>query len=126
MNDSTSLARLARQFRQDVRAAATVRPEQGQAGSIGLEREGGPTVSYRVEGSRLLREEKDGESTRRREAYSMGSLGPVRFEVEGGLVRAVISRDPAGERLAPSRAAVAVEARLGKDRTLAGLSEARE
>jgi hypothetical protein len=126
LNDSTSLARLARQFRQDVRASSKVRLEPDRPDSIGLVREGGPAVSYRVEEGRLLREEKDAETTRRREAFLVGHPGPVRFEVEGGLVRVVIPRDKGGERLSPGRSAVAVEARLGKDRTLASLSEAGE
>lgn len=122
VNDSTTLARLARQFRRDVRSSHAAK--RGDSGSIEFNRSDGPPVSYRVDGPHLVREERDGKNIVRREAYAVSRLGPLQFEVNGKLVRLVVARRPSNP-LAPARAAVSVEARLDKDRTPAQPEEAR-
>ena len=121
LNDTNTLARLARQFRQDVRASRAAKP--GDAGSLALTRPDGPDVSYRVQGARLVREERAGEKVVRREAYAVARIGPLRFETEGAFVRLIAARRPTNP-LAPPRTAVGVEARLDKDRTQRDPAEA--
>ncbi len=123
VHDTATLAGLSRRFRQDVRAARDAKP--GEPGSLELTRPGGHPVSYRTRGARLVREERDGAAVVRREAYAVARLGPVRFETDGGLVRLIAERRPADPR-APARAAVRVEAKLDKDRTLTEPEEARK
>jgi hypothetical protein len=110
--DASALARLARQFRQDVRAADAAKPG---AETLELTGPGGASVVYRAEGRRLLREARRGGEVRAREAYPADRLGPVAFGADGARVWAVLRRK-AGEAPALARPAVRVEARLGKDR----------
>jgi hypothetical protein len=118
--DATALARLARQFRQDVRAADAAKPG---AGTLELTGQGAASVVYRVEGRRLLREARRGGEVRAREAYAADRLGPVAFGADGARVWAVLGRRP-GEPRALARPPVRVEARLGKDRGLGQLAGA--
>ena len=119
MRDSNSVARLARQFRGDVRAAAAakvVEPEADRPGRLELTTEGRPTVTYRVESGSLLRTESDGAKVYRREAYLVEHLDPPRFEsVAGGRLVLTLPRraDAAGPTLRPG---YRVEALLAKDR----------
>lgn len=119
LNDTATVARLARRFRQDARAATAAKPSPKE-GSPGLEftKGDGPAIAYRVEGKRLFREEVSGKTVKSREGYAVDRLGPVGFVVEGGRVRLVLSRKPSGPHV-PARPAVRVEATLGKDLALA-------
>jgi hypothetical protein len=116
LSDATTLARLARQFRQDVRASREAKP--GGPGSLELTRPDGPSVSYRIEAGRLLREEREKGAVRRRESYGVTRLGPVAFDADGSIVRLMLEKRPAGP-VALARPAVMVEAALDKDRATA-------
>jgi hypothetical protein len=122
INSSATLARLARQFRRDVRSSQSAKP--GDPGSLELTRPDGPSVTYQETGGRLIREEHDGKKLARREAYAVSRLGPLRFELDGKLVRLVADRHPSVPS-APAGTAVRVEARLDKDRDPAEPEEAR-
>jgi len=121
VDDTTTLARLARRFRQDVRAAAKAAPDTPT--QLVLTGGGGGTVSYHLDGSRLLREVRNGETLRGREGYHVGRLGPVSFDAADGLVRLRLARSH-GAGLA--RPPVGVEAVLGKDRLLSNATEGRK
>lgn len=125
VNDATTLARLARQFRQDVRAAGGAKRLDDKPDRTGLEltRADGESVVYRVEGKRLVREDRRGDRVGARESYATERLGPVAFGVEEPRVWATLSRRP-GEGRALPKPEVRVEARLGKDRELAEPAEA--
>ena len=126
LNDASTVARLARQFREDVRTAgkADRTPEANQAPRLTLTTSGAPTVIYQVENDRLLRLETLGDKVVRRESYSMARLGPVAFESDGGFVRLVLLRKP-DEPGTAIRPRTRIDARLGKHRTLSRASEAR-
>jgi hypothetical protein len=113
--DATTLSRLARQFRKDVRAAAAVKRSGG--GSSGLELSGpdGAAIVYRVEGGRVLREDRRGVTVRARESFAAERLGPVSFGDDSGMVWAAFARRAAASP-GPARPEVRVEATLGKDR----------
>ncbi len=111
--DSTTLSRLARQFRQDVRGSEQAKP--GDAGALELDRPDGIIVMYRRADTRLIREESDGNDIKRIEEYDLRRLGPASFAVDGSFVRLVLSRRPTNLQ-APARPAVAIEAFLDKDR----------
>jgi len=119
VNDATTLSRLARQFRQDVRAAGGAKRLGDRPTKAGLEltRADGETVVYRVDGNRLVREDRRGDQVGARESYATERLGPVAFGVEGVRVWATLSRRPSEGRALP-KPEVRVEARLGKDREL--------
>lgn len=120
VDDTTTLARLARRFRQDVRAAAKATPDTPTK----LVLTGGDgTISYHIDGSRLLREDRNGETLRGREGYNVGRLGPVSFDAADGLVRLRLARS-SGAGLA--RPPVGVDAILGKDRLLSNASGGRK
>lgn len=115
MTDTATTARLARQFRQDVRASRDAKAAE-DAGSLELTCPDGPTVTYKRDGGLLRREEREGGEVRRREAYAAARVGPVTFAVDGPLVRLTLSRR-SGNPHAPARPALGVEATLGKDLT---------
>lgn len=119
IHDTATVARLARRFRQDARAADAAKPREGKEVPAALEftTADGPNVTYRVEGKRLLREEAAGKTVQRRESYAVDRLGPVAFGVDAARVRLVLSRRPTRPD-APGRPAVRVEATLGKDKAL--------
>ena len=124
--DAGSIARLARQFRGDVRAAAVVKvvPAGGAAtGGLDLTGPDRPTVAYRAAGDQLLRTETEGAAVKRREAYPLAQFGAPGFQADGPLVVLTLPRrgDAAGPSLRPG---YRVEARLGKDRQLASRGEA--
>ena len=89
MADSGNVARLARQFREDVRASSTAK---AAAAGLELTSGDGPAIAYRVEGSGLIREETLAGAVRRREGYTMDRLGPLDFEVKGSRVRLLLAR----------------------------------
>jgi type II secretory pathway component PulJ len=116
---ASALNRLARQFRNDVRAADSASPRRD---GFELSRPGGPRVVYHPEGNRLVREEIDGNgngdgdrgAVRRREAYSIGRYGRAAFRVDGRRVRLMF--EPGEGPAARTRPSPEIEARLGKDR----------
>lgn len=115
LTDATSLSRLARQFRGDVRgaSAAKVVPGEGEnPAGLDLTAEGALLISYRSVGHEVLRTESLGEKTIRREAYRFTGLGPVAFTLEPDWVRLEIPRKASG----PGRPANRIEARIAKHR----------
>ncbi len=120
LGDSVTLTRLARQFRQDVRAARAV--DLGKEQQLELARSDGPPIIYHLDKGLLLREERKGDDVRRREAYSLTRLGPLRFESDGSWIRLILSRHPA-HPAATVRPAVIIEARLDKDRAMTNRAE---
>lgn len=118
LNDTTAIARLARQFRQDVRRSDTAK---SVASGLELDGRNGPPIAYRVDGNRLLREEGKKGAVEAREGYPLDRLGPVGFEVDGGRVRLVMARG-SGKTVSVDRREIRVEARLGKDQTLADMA----
>lgn len=119
--DSGNVARLARQFREDVRASSTAK---AAAAGLDLATGDGPAIAYRVEGTGLIREETLGGAVRSREGYMIDRLGPLGFEVKGSRVRLLLARR-SGTGLALARPAVNIDASLGKDRALADLKGAK-
>jgi len=121
MRDTQAVARLAQQFRGDVRAASAakvVAPDEKSPGRLELTTEGRPTVTYPVESGSLLRTESDGAKVHRREAYLVENLASPRFErlSDDRLVLTMPRKaDAAGPSLRPG---YRVEALLGKDRRL--------
>jgi type II secretory pathway component PulJ len=124
LNDASTVSRLARQFREDVRTASKAdrTPESNQAPRLTLTTPGAPTVIYQVESDRLLRLESLGDKVVRRESYSIARLGPVAFEGDGGFIRLVLLRKP-DEPGTAIRPRARIDARLGKHRTLSRASE---
>ena len=120
LGDTVTLTRLARQFRQDVRAARGV--DLGKDQQLELTRGDGPPIIYHLDKDRLLREERNGDDVRRREAYSLTRLGPLRFESDGSWIRLILSRRPE-HPTAMVRPAVVVEARLDKERVMTNRAE---
>jgi hypothetical protein len=124
--DTTSVARLARQFRHDVHAAATAKvvPSGGDAtGGLELSAPGRPLVAYRAEGDRLVRTESEGAVVRRREAYPLTQLGAAHFHADGPWAELTLPRR--GDAAGPSpRPGFRVEASLGKDKMIASRGEA--
>jgi prepilin-type N-terminal cleavage/methylation domain-containing protein len=124
----TARGRLARQFRQDVRAASRaepVRDRDGRAAALRLDRPDGPSVEYRAGPGRLDRDERpEGDAPARRETFRLRATGAPRFEVrdDGGdafvglLVPDWTAFEPAG---GPRESRI--EALLGRDRRLSGL-----
>ncbi len=109
LRDSQTLATLARQFRRDVRSSQQAKADA--PGSLELKSPDGPTLAYRVDHARLIREQGDGKTIARREAYAIERLGPIRFEVAGDFVRLRAERHPENTQ-APPRPTVLVEAAL--------------
>lgn len=126
--DATTIARLARQFRQDVRAAGTARvagakPPAGAG--LDLVGTGGASIVYRVEGGRLVRQVRQGDTVGARESYAVERLGPVAFGVDAGRAWLVLARHP-DEGPGLARPEVRIEARVGKDLELAGTTGGRK
>ncbi|MFO0953182.1 MAG: hypothetical protein U0835_18910 [Isosphaeraceae bacterium] len=110
-SDMTTTARLARQFRTDVRAASAARKGPGE--TLVLSSEGGGEVAYSVETGTLVRVEKQAGKTRR-EGYAYALHAPPRFESDGKLVRFTVTESPTN-RPDSLRPDLVVEAVLGKD-----------
>jgi hypothetical protein len=126
VSDTSVMARLAHQFRDDVRSAGAVKSTATGA-AIELTLADDMVVQYQVEGGRLLRLERRKETEKRRESYAVERLGPVAFVASGRTVGLILGRHPSGAR-GPDRPEVRIVARLGKDRELAGadLAEAKK
>ena len=71
--------RLARDFRQDVHAAASASSEQ--ATTVDLVRDDGSTIRYRAEPQRIHREERDEGEITRREVYPFDRKLAIDFEI---------------------------------------------
>ena len=121
--DATTLSRLGRQFREDVRSGRRVKAAGENGGSILIEREDGGATAYRSEGVSLVREDRRGDKVRGRESFGIGRLGPVQFEIHGTLLRMKLSGNAEGANMRARPGAV-VEAKLGKDRLLFEVVEA--
>ena len=121
VRDAAALGRLSRTFRDDVRAATGATPavDRDEAPGLDLTLPDGAAVSYRLDGPRLLREETASGTFKNREGYAIDRLGPVRFGVDGGLVRLRLGRRPGG-KFAANRPPIEVDAWLGKDRGKGG------
>ena len=118
MADARTLARLARQFRQDVRAAAQAKTTTAkEGGGLSLTGADGAATLYLLDYGRLVREDRRGDQLQARESYAAERLGPISFGVEGRRVWAVLARRTEGKP-ALHRPEVRVEAALGKDHAL--------
>jgi hypothetical protein len=114
MLDATTVGRLARQFRADVRSAAAARRGELEPSRLELTGIDGSSVVYRLEGARLFRERLRQAELHGRESYSIERLGPVRFKIEGGLIAVeLLRRSDVAPALA--RPEIRIEATLGKD-----------
>ncbi len=121
LNEAATLSRLARQFRQDVRAASTSRssgkddPRQELVLSVPPDR----AIEYRWSKGRVLRAERAPGRADRHETYRLPDRAAPRFQVldEHGVVWVSLGLDrkPDIASLIPSRG-YRVVARLGKDR----------
>jgi hypothetical protein len=126
----TTRGRLARQFRQDVRAASRaepVRDRDGRDAALRLDRPDGPSVEYRAGPGRLDRDERPaGDAPARRETFRLRATGVPRFEVRddggGSFVGLLV---PDGTTFGPPDGPreTRIEALLGRDRRLSGLGE---
>jgi type II secretory pathway component PulJ len=125
VGDASNLARLARDFREDVRSARTARPQGAEGAGLELDKGDGDVVIYRTEGPNLYREEVHGGKPVRRERYESDRLGTSRFDVTEGRVRLALSK-PKAETPGLAGPTVTVEAVLGKHRRLSGIEEARK
>jgi type II secretory pathway pseudopilin PulG len=123
--ETTAVSRLARQFRQDVRAStrAEAKPDAAQ---LMLALPGEELVEYEARPGTLLRVERKGDQVVRREAYRIHRGSMPRFATEGennqlqvSLVLANVEEIPAPGS-GPSRA-IRIEARLNRDGQLADL-----
>jgi hypothetical protein len=122
LGEASTVSRLARQFRQDVRAASSARVAgQGDeaASAFELTRADGSSVAYRNEHGRLTRTESAGGKVRRREGYEMPGLRPPAFALDGRRARLTLSRLGDVQGGGAGRPAYQVEARLDKDGELA-------
>jgi hypothetical protein len=113
--DVSTVSRLARQFREDVRTAekADRTPGEDQAPKLTLTLPDASVVTYHVDGERLLRSETRQKTLRRRESYPLARLGPISFEQDDRFLRLVLRRKP-GEPGSRMRPRARIEARLGK------------
>ncbi len=122
--------RLARQFRQDVRAASRaepVRDRDGRAAALRLDRPDGPPVEYRAGPGRLDRDERPaGDAPVRRETFRLRATGAARFEVrdeQGDTFVGLLVPDGSAFGPAGGPRESRIEALLGRDRRLSGLGE---
>ena len=124
LNDTATVSRLGKQFRQDVRTARGAGRGLEAENRLTLTSPDGPTITYEVEGDRLLRAETLGGKPVRRESFDVTRLGPVGFEADGPFRRLVLKRRPEnlGKALRP---ALRIDALLGKHLPLASVSEAK-
>jgi prepilin-type N-terminal cleavage/methylation domain-containing protein len=124
--DASTVSRIARQFREDVRTSETADPIPGanQAPKLVLSGSDASVVTYQVDGERLVRTETNQNKLLRRELYPLARLGPIGFEEDRGFLRLVLLRKPAepGSQMRPR---ARIEARLGKRRIVANAPEDR-
>jgi hypothetical protein len=123
--ETSAVGRLARQFRQDVRAATRSNAKPDAAGlELAMPDEG--IVEYEARPGSLLRVERKGDQIVRREAFRVHRGGTPRFATEGenddlrvSLVLASLEESPSPGS-GPSRA-IRIEARMNRDGQLDGL-----
>jgi prepilin-type N-terminal cleavage/methylation domain-containing protein len=117
IQDGSTVARLATAFRADVRSATSARIVQNQDGTTTLEldRPDMPALRYAIEGRGLVRTERSGKETRRRESFAVERLDPVRFERDGPILRLALVRGN-DDLTRPRMRAIRIEAVLDKDR----------
>jgi type II secretory pathway pseudopilin PulG len=125
LNEGATLARLARQLRQDARAASkgeVTGRRQVPDRRLVLTLPDDRVVGYEWSAGRLLRTERAPGGPERRESFRLPLRGAPRFRVaeDGGAtwVSLVFERKPGEAPLIPAHD-YRVEARLGKDRRLA-------
>jgi prepilin-type N-terminal cleavage/methylation domain-containing protein len=114
--DSMTIARLSTAFRADVRSATSARilENQGGAYTLELDRPNAPALRYAIEERALVRTERAGKETLRREPFTVDRLDPVRFEREGPLLRLSLERQ-IDDPTKPRTHAIRIEAALDKD-----------
>jgi hypothetical protein len=121
--EASAVARLARQFRQDVRAAnsgrVAVAKEGESGGTLELTLGDGVSISYANGDGRVLRTESAGGTARRREGYEFRGFGPAAFAAEGGTARLSLDRLADPRAGGAARPGYRLEARVGKDLELA-------
>jgi hypothetical protein len=117
LTESFTISRLARQFRADVRAATEAQPD---AKGLNLTRADGRSIVYRAEARRLVREESEAGSVRRREAFSLSRLAKAGLEKRGGFVRLTLD-PPDQETHGLRRESITIDANLAKDRQVVHL-----
>jgi prepilin-type N-terminal cleavage/methylation domain-containing protein len=120
--ETATVARLARQFRQDVHAG--VGPPAGNetepATKLELALPGGRTVLYEARASTVARSQRLGAAVERRETYNLPYCGDPRFVVrrENGRAWAILQLPQNVGASAGARAALQIEALAGRDRRL--------
>jgi type II secretory pathway component PulJ len=121
LGELAALGRVARQFRQDVRAAIRVEPAPGAAESAArlvLTQPAGRVVEYQARGAVLVRAEREGGQARRQEEFGLRSRGGARFlarEGDPGVFVTLVFARTAARTNEPLAAELRVEALLGKD-----------
>jgi hypothetical protein len=120
LTEVTTRGRLARRFREDVRAASRVeatRDQSGRAVTLHLEHPDGPPVAYRAEPRRVVREQpgEDKESQTRREVYRLRGPGSPRFDVGDDGFIGLLLPDASSFAPADDRREFRIDARIGKD-----------
>jgi hypothetical protein len=129
LRQQVTLANLAVQFRRDVGGCTRVLPPDAKPqGSAGwrFEEPGGAIVQYRVQGTSLIRALLKGGVTREQEAYQLPQDAQVSLEMSAARAPAIVSLLITAPRSKPTQSApraVEIDAALGADRTLSGLTE---
>ena len=124
-DDASTVARLARQFRKDVRSASAAKTNAAddEKSRLDMNIHDKQTVTYALEGIKLIRTEKQADGkVLNREGYRVDRIGPVGFEMKGSWVRLKLERMSANGAALP-KPPIAVEARLGKDDAFSTLLE---
>lgn len=125
LTETATVARLARQFRQDVRASMRAEPggDADHPGSVlELSRSDNEWVSYRPEGRSLIRTHRRTGQVDRRESYALPRRGTPRFEVldEGQAILVSLQlRPPVAEPRGFGPTELRIEALLNRDARLA-------
>lgn len=123
IGETTTVNRLARQFRQDAHAATEARPLAGKdREGIELVLPENHRVEYVEEGGRFARHEEAKGAQPRHEVYRMPSRGRAKFELrtadERRWATLVLEPKPNAKDVMPARPVV-IEAWVGKDTRLA-------
>jgi type II secretory pathway pseudopilin PulG len=124
-----NLARLSREFRQDVRGAHATEPAGDGAetlASILLKSSDQETVEYRIKGESIVRTRRHAEKIVRTETFKLPSVGTARLTVSGSSGQTVVSLlvdRKAGKRGEGDSREFRVDARLGRDRRFVGAGE---
>ena len=124
LDDAATIGRISRQFRADVRDASSAEILKAGDKPSGLKIvRDGATISYAVDGRRLIRvaSTKDGKP-RNRESYRVDRIGPVVFEAVPPTVQLTFLRAPSEPKHLP-HPAIRIVGELGKDLRLGQPSE---